>query len=121
MRVLHLGKYDGDVGGIERYVRALLRGMPSDVEVVNLVANARGVTDEYCQNGYRTVRVANYGSLASVALAPAMPMVARRLHYEHRFDVLHLHFPDPLGQLTAMTLPRNVRRVISWHSDIIKQ
>ena len=34
---------------------------------------------------------------------------------------MHLHFPDPLGQLTAMSLPRSVKRVISWHSDIIKQ
>jgi glycosyltransferase involved in cell wall biosynthesis len=50
-----------------------------------------------------------------------MPLIARRLHHEHRFDIVHLHFPDPLGQLTAMTLPRSVKRVISWHSDIIKQ
>ena len=26
MKVLHLGKFDGDVGGIERYLRALLGG-----------------------------------------------------------------------------------------------
>ncbi len=121
MKVLHLGKYDGDVGGIERYLRALLRGMPSEIEVVNVVANDRGLTDEHRHHGYRTVRVASYGSLASVALAPAMPAVVRRLHRQHGFDLVHLHFPDPLGQLTAMALPRNVRRVISWHSDIVKQ
>ncbi len=50
-----------------------------------------------------------------------MPHLARRLHREHRFDIVHLHFPDPLGQLTAMSLPRSVQRVISWHSDIVKQ
>ena len=50
-----------------------------------------------------------------------MPLIARRLHREHGFDIVHLHFPDPLGQLTAMSLPRSVKRVISWHSDIIKQ
>lgn len=116
-----MGKYDGDVGGIERYLRALLRGFPAEIEVVNLVANSCGVTDEHRNYGYTTVRVANYGSLASVALAPTMPAVARRLHRQHRFDLVHLHFPDPLGHLTAMTLPRSVRRVISWHSDIVKQ
>lgn len=121
MKVLHLGKFDGDVGGIERHLRALLRAMPPEIEVVNLVANDRGITDEHNRGGYRTQRVANYGSLASVALAPAMPAVARRLHRQHHFDLVHLHFPDPLGQLTAMTLPRDVRRVISWHSDIVKQ
>jgi rhamnosyl/mannosyltransferase len=50
-----------------------------------------------------------------------MPWLARQLHREHRFDIVHLHFPDPLGQLTAMALPRSVKRVISWHSDIVKQ
>ena len=29
LKVLHLGKFDGDVGGIERQLRALLRAMPS--------------------------------------------------------------------------------------------
>lgn len=121
MKILCLGKYDGDVGGIERHVRALLGGMPADIEAVNLVANDCRKTDCHRRYGYLTVRVANYGSLASVALAPSMPLAARRLHTQHRFDIVHLHFPDPLGQLTAMALPRSVRRVISWHSDIVKQ
>ena len=105
MKVLHLGKYDGDVGGIERHVRALLSAMPPDIQVVNLVANDRGLTDQHSQNGYTTVRAANFGSIASVAVAPTMPLVARRLHRQHGFDIVHLHFPDPLGQLTAMSLP----------------
>ena len=121
MKVLHLGKFDGDVGGIERHLRALLRAMPPEVKVVNLVANDRWTTDRHHRNGYETVRVASIGSLASVALAPSMPVVARRLHRQHRFDLVHLHFPDPLGHLTALALPRTVRRVISWHSDIVKQ
>jgi len=121
LKVLHLGKFDGDVGGIERHLRALLGGMPPEIKVVNLVANDRAVTDEHHHNGYTTVRVANYGSLASVALAPTMPSVARRLQRQHGFDLVHLHFPDPLGHLTALTLPRSVQRVISWHSDIVKQ
>ena len=121
LKVLHLGKFDGDVGGIERHLRALLRAMPSEVEVVNLVANNRWTTDTHRRNTYETVRVASIGTLASVALAPSMPLVARRLHRQHQFDLVHLHFPDPLGHLTAMALPRTVRRVISWHSDIVKQ
>lgn len=121
MKILHLGKFDGDVGGIERQLRTLLGGLPPDIEAVNLVANDRAVTDEHRAYGYRTVRAASYGLVASVALAPALPRLARRLHEEYRFDIVHLHFPDPLGQLAAMALPRAVRRVISWHSDIVKQ
>jgi len=121
VNVLHLGKFDGDVGGIERYLRALLGGLPADIVAVNLVANEVARTDEHRQYRYLTVRAASHGIVASVAVAPSMPLLARRLQREHRFDIVHLHFPDPLGQLTAMALPRSVKRVISWHSDIIKQ
>jgi rhamnosyl/mannosyltransferase len=121
VKVLHLGKFDGDVGGIERYLRALLGGLPEDIVPVNLVANDDARTDEHRQYRYLTVRTASHGIVASVAVAPSMPLIARRLHREHRFDIVHLHFPDPLGQLTAMTLPRSIKRVVSWHSDIIKQ
>jgi len=121
LKVLHLGKFDGDVGGIERHLRALLSAMPPNIEVVNLVANDRAVSDRHREQSYATVRVASHGTLASVALAPAMPFVARALHRQHRFDLVHLHFPDPLGQLTAMALPRDVKRVITWHSDIVRQ
>lgn len=121
MKILHLGKFDGDIGGIERHLRALLGAMPDSVKVVNLVANQRPITDQHRDRDYLTVRAASHGTLASVALAPSMPALARALHREHRFDIVHLHFPDPLGQLVAMALPRSVRRVISWHSDVIKQ
>lgn len=121
MNVLHLGKFDGDVGGIERYLRALLGGLPDDIVPVNLVANDVARTDEHRRYRYVTVRAASHGTIASVAVAPSMPLIARQLHREHRFDIVHLHFPDPLGQLTAMSLPRPVKRVISWHSDIVKQ
>jgi len=121
LKVLHLGKFDGDVGGIERYLRALLGGLPADIVAVNLVANDVARTDEHRQYRYLTVLAASHGIVASVAVAPSMPLLARRLYRQHRFDIVHLHFPDPLGQLTAMMLPRSVKRVISWHSDIIKQ
>ncbi|MGH6612411.1 MAG: glycosyltransferase, partial [Burkholderiaceae bacterium] len=94
MKVLHLGKYDGDVGGIERHLRALLRAMPPEIVTVNLVANDRAITDKHVHYGYPTVRSASFGSLASMALSPAMPFVARKLHQQHKFDLIHLHFPD---------------------------
>jgi rhamnosyl/mannosyltransferase len=50
-----------------------------------------------------------------------MPLWARRLHREQRFDIVHLHFPDPMSHLAAAALPADVKLVISWHSDVIRQ
>ena len=74
MKILHLGKFDGDVGGIERQLRSLLQNLPPDIEAVNLVANERRLRDEHRLYGYRTVRAANHGSVASVAIAPSLPL-----------------------------------------------
>jgi rhamnosyl/mannosyltransferase len=122
LKVLHLGKFD-DVGGIERHVRSLLRGLAATgvVEPVNLVSNDRPRTDSHSTYGYPTVRAACWGSVASLAVSPTLPWLALQLHREHRFDIVHLHFPDPLGQFAASLLPSDVRRVVSWHSDIVRQ
>ena len=56
-----------------------------------------------------------------MALSPAQVFKALALHRDKPFDIFHLHFPDPLSHLTSMLLPSNVRRVITWHSDIIRQ
>jgi rhamnosyl/mannosyltransferase len=122
IRALHLGKFD-DVGGIERHVRSLLRGLAAsgEVEPVNLVSNDSPRTDRHRSHGYLTVRAACFGAVSSLALSPTLPWLALRLHRQYRFDLVHLHFPDPLGQFVASLLPGGVRRVISWHSDIVRQ
>ena len=122
VKVLHLGKFD-TLGGIERHVKALARGLVAtgEVEIINLVSADSPQGYEHADYGYRTIAVPCHGVVASVAVSPTLPLVARRLHREHRFDIVHLHFPDPLGHLTALALPRSVRRVISWHSDIVRQ
>jgi len=122
IRALHLGKFD-DVGGIERHVRSLLRGLAAsgEVEPVNLVSNDSPRSDRHREHGYLTVRAACWGSVSSLALSPTLPLAALKLHRQYRFDLVHLHFPDPLGQFVASLLPGGVRRVISWHSDIVRQ
>ena len=122
LKVLHLGKFD-DVGGIERHVRSLLRGLVAtgEVEPINLVSNDSPRTDRHRDHGYLTVRAGCWGAISSLAISPALPRLALQLHREHRFDLVHLHFPDPLGQFVASLLPGGVRRVISWHSDIVRQ
>jgi rhamnosyl/mannosyltransferase len=38
------------------------------------------------------------------------------------FDIVHLQFPaDPMAHVSAALMPASVRRVISWHSDIVRQ
>lgn len=123
MRVLQFGRFWNDQhGGIERHVALLSKELATlGVEVVNLVAaqNLRG--SDVTVDGYRLVQVPSLGMVFSTAVAPGLVLKARALHREKKFDVVHLHLPDPLSHLASMVLPAGIKRVITWHSDIIRQ
>lgn len=123
MRVLHFGRFWNDQhGGIERHVALLCRGLAAQgVDVVNLVASDGLTSSDTQHDGFRLVQAASFGMFARTAMSPALVWKALALHREQPFDVIHLHFPDPLTHLASLLMPRSVRRVISWHSDIVRQ
>ncbi len=122
MRVLHFGRfYHSDFGGMERHVALLLKGLSRSIHVANLVASEDWSMRTLEVDGYRVYKVPSLGVVAGAALCPGMSYWARRLNRLQHFDIAHLHFPDPMSHLAAMALPKDVRRVISWHSDIIRQ
>jgi glycosyltransferase involved in cell wall biosynthesis len=122
MRALHFGRFYSDsFGGLERHVDILIRSMAPWVESDNLVA-AAGFSGSMLNLGYcRVIRAPSLGLLASVSLCPTMPIAARLLHAQVSYDIVHLHFPDPMSHLAWECLPRGPKLVISWHSDVIRQ
>ena len=70
---------------------------------------------------YRMVEVATLGTFFSTAISPMQVIKAMQMHRQQPFDVVHLHFPNPLAHLASFLLPANIKRVITWHSDIIRQ
>jgi rhamnosyl/mannosyltransferase len=57
------------------------------------------------------------GKLFSCSLAPTYPLWARKFNA----DVIHVHLPNPLAELSAMLAPREVPIVAHFHSDIVRQ
>ena len=125
MRVLQFGRFWNDEhGGVERHAALLSRGLAArGVDVVNLVSALPGRpgSDTRHEDGYRLIQIPSHGVVASTALAPGLPLKAFALHREEPFDIFHLHLPDPLSHFTSMLLPSKVPRVLTWHSDIIRQ
>lgn len=122
MKALHFGRfYDENFGGLERHVALLLKGLSRSMHVDNLVANERFSSKVVPVEGYRVFKVPSLGLFAGMAVCPTMPWWARKLHRREQYDIAHLHFPDPMSHLAALALPRNIKLVISWHSDIVRQ
>jgi glycosyltransferase involved in cell wall biosynthesis len=119
VKILQLSKFYPPVrGGIETVALELTEGL-----------NARGVqTDVLCagleprtvierKHAHTVVRAGSLGRLLSTSMSPALAwrfMGARR-----RYDLVHVHLPNPMANL-AMWLARSPARVVlHWHSDIV--
>jgi rhamnosyl/mannosyltransferase len=121
IRVLTFGRYaDDNFGGLERYVFELARALEGEAEFVNIVAK-RGAAPDVPLAG-ETVYARPLLHLGGTPVCPGMPWHALRRHRRAPFDIVHLQFPaDPMAHLACELLPRSVKRVIGWHSDIVRQ
>jgi glycosyltransferase involved in cell wall biosynthesis len=119
LRVLGIGKFYPPeyLGGLESAVVALnaelVRGGCDVTYVVSAVRGRGGVSDV---DGVRVVRARSFGTLFSQPLAPGLVLAARRVPA----DVVHLHHPNPLGDLAALA-DRKRPLVVTQHSDVVRQ
>ena len=124
VRVLHFGRFFNDnFGGIERHVMLLLEELNQrpNVRADNLVAADRLRSSVLNVANYTVYKTASFGVLASTAIAPLMVLQARRLIRQNNYNLVHLHFPDPLTALCARFFPRDTPVIITWHGDVTRQ
>jgi rhamnosyl/mannosyltransferase len=121
MRVLQFGKfYPPHIGGIERVMFDITEGL-----------NARGIRcDVLCSNDerryveetiktYRVMRTASYGIHLSASLSPQLAVKLRRIGT--RYDIIHMHLPDPMATLALFYARPKSEVVLHWHNDIVRQ
>ncbi len=119
MKVVHIFKdfYPPTTGGIEQHMSLLCRRLQKTISVTILVPSRSFRRVKEYIDGVRIVRVPEFGRYASAPLCPTAPLEIRRL----RPDIVHLHFPNPMGDLTYLLGARNTPLVVTYHSDIIRQ
>jgi glycosyltransferase involved in cell wall biosynthesis len=122
LRVLCFGRFFDDVpGGMQTHVDHLFRAMKGHVDYVHLVPSRNGKRFEGQLHGFPLIRTPSWNVDGSLALSPSLIVRARQLHHEKPFDVVHLHFPDPMSHMASWAIPASVPRVITWHADIVRQ
>jgi glycosyltransferase involved in cell wall biosynthesis len=120
MHILHIYKdYPPILGGIENHVRLLAeaqagRGHSVTVLVTNPAARRTIVSQE---GGVQVVRAARLGTVVSTPLSLALPQQLSRM----RPDLVHLHFPYPVGEVSQWLLRRGRATVLTYHSDVVRQ
>ena len=119
MNILHIYKdYHPVLGGIENHVRLLAEAQVAQGHSVTVLVTSRGTrTEEGVLNGVRVVKAARLATVASTPLSLALPWQLMR----QRPDVVHLHFPYPVGEVSQWLLRRGRATVLTYHADIVRQ
>lgn len=116
MKVLQLGKfYHPFVGGIETALKDICESLADQVQFQVLVANTRRRT-RHEDGRVAVTRAASFGKLLSCSMAPSY------LYWANRFDadLIHVHLANPLAELSALMLRRDLPLVAHFHSDVVR-
>jgi glycosyltransferase involved in cell wall biosynthesis len=117
VKILQLGKfYDPVVGGMETALKDICEQLHPDVDFHVLVANTRYRTEHGGRN-FPVTRVASLGKFFSCSVAPSFPRWVRKIDA----DLIHVHLPNPLAELSVLSANSEIPVVAHFHSDIVRQ
>lgn len=120
MKILQVNKfYYPHTGGIEKVVQDIAEGLRDNVDMEVLVCKAKGLGSKEKVNGVSVVRAGSVGIYFSMPLSPFFPIHLKQ-HSKGK-DIIHLHMPFPLGDISYLLTRPKGKIVVSWHSDIIRQ
>lgn len=122
MRILHISKYYYPyIGGVENTCKYLVENMPENQFAV-VCFNEQKDDRIDLVDGVKVYRVGAKLTIARQALSLSYFSVLRRAIKEFRPDVIHFHWANPYPAFVLLTMiPKDVKLVIHWHMDIIKQ
>lgn len=122
MRILHISKYYSPyLGGVENICKYLVEGaVRHETAVVCFNDKCKDVIEEV--NGHRVYRVATWVNVARQALSLSYFWVLKKAIKEFKPDVIQFHWANPFPAWVLLcVIPKNVKLIIHWHMDIIKQ
>jgi glycosyltransferase involved in cell wall biosynthesis len=121
MRVLQVSKYYPPFfGGIEQVVYDLTEGLNQSGVVCDVLSVNHELFRLKIERGdYRVIRSVSLGTMFSTAMSFDFICWYRKM--ASKYDVVHMHLPNPLANIAEFLFPAKSKLVLHWHSDIIRQ
>ncbi len=122
MRILHISKYYFPyMGGVENICKYLVERMSwHDTSVVCFNDGKANAVDDV--NGHRVYRAGAFLNIARQALSLSYKNGLQWAILAEKPDVIQFHWANPFpAVLLRMIMPKDVRLVLHWHMDIIRQ
>jgi glycosyltransferase involved in cell wall biosynthesis len=117
-RILHFAKYyPPELGGMESVTQVLAEGMAQAGYPVQVLCFTKDKAGKAQRHGVAVIRV-------PVELERASQPLGWRYFFQgmqaaRRADIVHLHAPNLLAALMCLLLPRRVKVLVHWHSDVV--
>ena len=106
---------------MQTHIDHLFLSLQNQVEFVHLVPSRTAQGSKGILHGAPLIRTPSWNVDGSLALSPQLVWTAREMHRLRQFDLVHLHFPDPMSHIASWAIPGHIPRVITWHADIVRQ
>lgn len=121
MKILHISKYYAPYkGGIENVVYNLVQGsIKQDHQVDVLCFNDTNKSSTEIYKNNNIFRVRRLFVLFSLPISFSYFLKIFKL--SNKYDIIHVHLPNPLSVLAIFFKKVKAKIVIHWHSDIIEQ
>lgn len=122
MRILHISKYYYPyIGGVENICKYLVDGMPEYERAVVCFNEAKYDAEDMVE-GVKVYRVGSKINISCQALSWTYFKVLKKALKEFKPDIIQFHWANPFPAAVLLSMiPKNVKLVIHWHMDIIKQ
>lgn len=119
--IVHFGKYyHPDAGGIESVTVSIAKGAVMAGHTVAVVCFTKTpASTEEIIDGVRLTRVPIDLLLSSQPLG--FKYILHCLLKAKNADMVHLHTPNMLGAFCALFIPKKVKLLVHWHSDVINK
>lgn len=123
IRPLHVGKFiPPPYAGIEAHVDTLLRALLPEISGTLVAGESPDPAQrDVAKLPYRALVARSYGKFASATISPGVLSLAQKELASGNCNLLHIHAPNPWGDFLALSCPKNIPVVMTWHSDIVRQ
>lgn len=121
MKILQLGKFYPIEGGVERLMYELTTGLSKKGVLCDMMCTTKnGKSDVIKLNeNAKILRCRTVFQISATTFSFRMLLKLRKIC--NRYDIIHIHHPDPMATLALLYSRYKNRVVLHWHSDILKQ
>ena len=121
LKVLQLGKFYPIRGGVEKVAFDLMKGLSErGIECHMLCAAEEGEDRIILLNEHaQLICTHTWVKACATMISPSMIFTLRKIC--GKYDIIHVHHPDPMACLALFLSGYKGKVVLHWHSDIQKQ